>query len=118
MSDVFLLLDELTVAETSGLRQEFFAPLKSPANPVIVQTEPWEAEGPYLWGNRLIRNPDTGQYQLWYTGYRRADNHYRWGYAVSDDGINWEKPPLFRETFDGRPARNMLPPSSDRKSVV
>lgn len=103
-----LLLDEHVVASTTGLELRFQAPDKFPTNPVLLKTEPWEGEGPYLWGNRLMHDPQTGQYRLWYAAFRHADNHYRWGYAVSHDGYHWEKPPLYMETFDGQPARNML----------
>jgi hypothetical protein len=103
-----LLLDASIVAEAQGLRQQWYSPAKSPLNPVIVKTEPWEGEGPYLWGNRLLRDEETGEYRMWYAAFRHADNHYRWGYAVSQDGLHWEKPPLYLETFEGQPARNML----------
>ena len=104
-----LLLDDLWVAEVHGLRQQFYPPTKYPHNPIITKTEAWEGEGPYLWGNRLLVDPDTGEYRLWYAAFRHADNHYRWGYAVSRDGLHWEKPDLGLETFEGQPARNMLP---------
>jgi hypothetical protein len=103
-----LLLDDLVVAGTSGCRQAFHAAIKDPANPVIVATEPWEAHGPYTWGTRLLWNPDERQYDLYYVAFRHEDNHYRWGLAVSKDGLTWTKPDLGIETFAGRPARNML----------
>lgn len=107
-TDTVLLLDEHVVAQVEGLTQQFYGLAKSPLNPVIVKTEAWEGEGPYVWGNRLLVDPATGEYRLWYAAFRHKDNHYRWGYATSRDGLHWEKPPLHLETFGGQPARNML----------
>ncbi|MHB9105950.1 MAG: hypothetical protein ACYDCO_02740 [Armatimonadota bacterium] len=103
-----LLLDDHVVAETQGCRQTFHGAVKDPANPILTCTEPWEGKGPYTWGTRLLWNPDTGQYDFFYVGFRVEDNHYRWGLAVSPDGLAWEKPELNIESFDGNPARNML----------
>ena len=105
---VVLLLDDHIVFETRRVRQSFHGATKDPANPVIAATEPWEGRGPYVWNTRLLRKPETGQYRLYYIGFRVEDNHYRWGLAVSDDGIVWEKPDLKIEVYDGRPARNQL----------
>jgi hypothetical protein len=107
-TDTVLLLDDLTVAETRHCRQTFHRAVKDPANPILTATEPWEGRGPYTWCTRLLWNPDTRQYDLWYIGFRVEDNHYRWGLAVSEDGLVWRKPDLGIETFDGAPARNML----------
>lgn len=105
---VVLLLDDHIVSETSRVRLSFHSATKDPANPVIAATEPWEGRGPYVWNTHLLRIPKTGQYRLYYIGFRVEDNHYRWGLAVSDDGIVWTKPELGIEIYDGRLARNQL----------
>ncbi|MDD5708814.1 MAG: hypothetical protein PHR35_23105, partial [Kiritimatiellae bacterium] len=107
-SDPVLLLDGHVVAGTQGCRQTFHGATKDPASPIITATEPWEGHGPYTWGTRLLWNPDTRQCDFFYIAYRHEDNYYPWGLAVSDDGLTWSKPELGIETFDGRPARNML----------
>lgn len=104
----FLLLDDHIVAEAVHCRQSFHGAVKDPASPVIVKSEPWEGRGPYTWGTRLLWNSETRQYDFYYVGWCEADNHYRWGIAVSNDGLQWSKPELGLETYDGRPARNML----------
>jgi hypothetical protein len=50
-----LLLDEHVVASTRDLQQQFYPVVKWPGNPVIVKSEPWEGDGPYLWCNRLLQ---------------------------------------------------------------
>src|SRR4051794_15237746 len=77
-----LLLDEFTVAHTSGLTQRFFPAKRHPSNPVMVKTEAWEGVGPYTWGNRLMQDETTGLFRLWYIAYDFAGNFYRWGYAT------------------------------------
>lgn len=103
-----LLLDDQVVAETQNCRQTFHGAMKDSANPILRATEPWEGRGPYTWGTRLLWNPDTQQYDFYYVGYRAEDGYYRWGLAVSEDGLAWTKPDLRIETFEGKPARNML----------
>jgi len=104
-----LLLGDSTVARTVRLTQRFFPAARHVANPVLRRSEPWEGVGPYVWGNRLMQDPRSRQLRLWYIAYRFADNHYRWGYATSIDGLIWTKPDLAVEKFDGAPAGNCLP---------
>src|SRR5687768_13317850 len=103
-----LLLDDHTVAKTSNLTQQFFPAKRHPANPVMRRSEKWEGVGPYVWGNRLMQDERTRQFQLWYIAYDYAGNFYRWGYATSPDGLAWTKPDLGVETMSGQPARNLL----------
>ncbi len=100
-----LLLDDLAVAEAKHCRQTFHAVVKDPASPIITATEPWEGHGPYTWGTRLLWNPDTQQYDFYYVAIGLGDDHsYRWGLAVSDDGLTWTKPKLEIETYNGKAA--------------
>ena len=73
------------------------------------QTEAWEGVGPYIWGNRLMQDEETGLFRVWYITYDYAGNFYRWGYATSPDGIAWTKPNLGVEQYAGAPATNLLP---------
>lgn len=104
-----LLLGDHTVASTTGLTQRFFPAARHPANPVMKQTEAWEGVGPYVWGNRLMQDEETGLFRLWYITYDYAGNFYRWGLATSPDGIAWTKPNLGVEEYNGEPATNLLP---------
>jgi len=107
-ADSILLLDKSVVAQTNYCRQTFYPAVKDPGNPIICPSEPWEGRGPYTWGTRIIWNPQTEQYDFYYIAFRAEDNHYRWGLAISGDGLAWTKPDLGLETFQGKPARNML----------
>lgn len=104
-----LLLDDHAVASTTNLTQHYFPAGRHPANPVMERTEKWEGVGPYVWGNRLMQDPQTGLFRLWYIAYDFAGNFYRWGYATSPDGVAWTKPNLGVEQYGGAPATNLLP---------
>jgi len=104
-----LLLGNPTVARASGLTQCFFPAGKHSANPVLRRSEKWEGVGPYLFGSRLMQDEKTRELRLWYIAYRFEDNHYRWAYATSSDGLRWNKPDLGLEQFGGASARNCLP---------
>ena len=108
-SESTLLLGDPTVAHTSHLTQRFFSAQRHLANPVMRRVEPWEGVGPYLWGSRLIQDQSTRQLRLWYIAFCPADNHYRWGYATSSNGLEWTRPDLRVERFGDELARNCLP---------
>jgi hypothetical protein len=108
-SESILLLGERTVARTAHLTQRFFSAQRHSANPILRRAEPWEGAGPYLWGSRLMQDPLTRQLRLWYIAFNPADNHYRWGYATSGDGLEWTRPDLHIEQFSGELTRNCLP---------
>jgi hypothetical protein len=104
-----LLFGEHTVARTANLTQRYFPAARHPANPVLRKADAWEGVGPYLFGSRLMQDPASRQFRMWYIAWRPEDNHYRWGYAASADGLNWTRPELDVERFEGRSARNGLP---------
>ncbi len=104
-----LLFGEPTVAKTTNLQLTFYPARRHPANPVLRRSEPWEGVGPYIFGNRLMQDELTRELRLWYIAYRFQDNYYRWAYATSTNGLQWTKPDLGVEQFEGKPARNLLP---------
>ncbi len=63
---------------------------KYPGNPVF------NKGGGGAWDSSLVALPsvwyDGNEYHLWYTG-RDAGGNFKFGYANSDDGINWTKNP-------------------------
>jgi hypothetical protein len=54
------------------------------------------------------------EYRMWYSGYdREARRHLC--YAVSKDGINWEKPPLGLVPYKGGTANNLVAIDGDKE---
>ena len=107
-----LLLDQPTVAQTTGLKQEFFPAKKHASNPVLRQSAAWEGVGPYVWGTRLMQDATSKQLRLWYTAYSFQGNAYRMGLATSTDGLRWTKPELNLAKFGDSPGGNWLPVGS------
>ena len=60
---------------------------KDPANPVLPKGDAgdWDADG--AWDPFVLY--EDGQFKMWYGG--GMDQHCDWGYAVSTDGIHFEK---------------------------
>ena len=115
MSSSLLLLDSRIVASTSNARLELGTVQKHPANPLFV--EEYFVEPPKRWEARLdnvypsvIYDEEDGVFKCWYKSFivDEASNrtplkqrpHQPYGesereegllYAVSSDGIGWEK---------------------------
>ena len=51
-------------------------------------------------------------------GYRESEGSYKACYAISEDGLTWEKPALGLADFDGSTRNNLLPPSVDGKQFI
>jgi hypothetical protein len=92
-----LFLDDRVIAGVAGVSRRMHPPRKYGA--VIRPDRPWEGDsiqvrtGPF-W------NPDEKQWMLWYLG----------GYAVSRDGVHWEKPDLGLRDYEGSTANNLMLP--------
>ena len=91
------LMDGTIVEDVWMLRRMQCPVKKHEANPVMRRTHEYEGCGPYLHGT-VLRDPDTGQFRMWYQSFRYLEDgvHYTYDvhYAVSSDGIHWEKPAL------------------------
>jgi hypothetical protein len=61
--------------------------IKDPANPILPKgaAGAWDADG--TWDPFILY--EDGQYKMWYGG--GMDQHCDWGYAVSTDGVHFEK---------------------------
>lgn len=60
---------------------------------VLELDQPWEAPFTLSFPGSVVQEPDTGRYRMYYE--LLLDNTQRFvAMAVSDDGVNWTKPPL------------------------
>ena len=106
--DLFLDDDHL-VAASEGVAVTPAAVEKHPDNPLLVHDKPWE-QG-LLNYTCVLQDVDEGVYKMWYQmvspepqGERRSACHY----AVSKDGLHWEKPALGLVEFAGSTENNIL----------
>ncbi|NKB71690.1 MAG: hypothetical protein GKR89_31835 [Candidatus Latescibacteria bacterium] len=91
-----LFVDDHHILYRSGTRRNIHPMQRHGANPVIPPTHPWELAIGWM---SVYRNPDSGQYQLWYQAYTAIQKPTPTPdtfvcYAESDDGLSWSKPAL------------------------
>jgi len=97
-----LFVDDFHVAQMSGLTRRMHAADKHPANPVIRPDKPWERRNVSV-NCSTIYDPADRLFKMWYfTGEVRSC------YAVSSDGVRWEKPPLGLVECDGSKDNNLV----------
>ncbi len=106
--DLFLDDDHL-VALSEGVTITPAAVEKHPGNPVLVHDKPWE-QG-LLNYTCVLEDVDEGVYKMWYQMVSPEPKGSRWSachYAVSKDGLHWEKPALGLVEFEGSTENNIL----------
>jgi hypothetical protein len=100
-----LFVDDYLVAEKTHVVRTYHPFQKRAGNPVLVADKPWEGTMAYLYGTVLPREDGPG-YRMWYHSW--AEGEYRKLYAVSADGLKWEKPDLGIVTYKGSTKNNLL----------
>jgi hypothetical protein len=88
-SDPCLFLDDTWMADSAFLTRTWHAPRKYP-EPVLRAEPAAGGACPILFGSVLFRG---GRFHMWYLAWSRQPRPYAC-YAVSDDGVHWEKPDL------------------------
>jgi len=76
--------------------------------PVLVADRPWES---MCIGGYFTILEEDGRYRLWYDSFAsdyKSDADDRLCYAVSDDGLHWEKPELGLIEFQGSKKNNIV----------
>lgn len=105
-----LFVDYFLIQDTS-LRRTFHQAEYFPANPVLYPDKPWETNGkgwramPFSDG--VFYDPQDKLYKMWYLSYGATL------YAISKDGIRWEKPQL-----DVEPGTNIVHRGSRDSATV
>ncbi len=98
-----LFLDDHVVESTDGLGRVQQQPDKLDL-PVIVGDKPWEQSKTAINGNSLHYDAEEECYKAWY------DTGGGVAYAISSDGIDWEKPRLGIIEKDGSRDNNLVSP--------
>lgn len=87
-----LAADSTWIADSDGVSFKLHQGTKHPANPLIKADKPWEGWRISLYGTVLYDSAER-VFKLWYcTDTTEAFPHYAVAYAISRDGLAWEKP--------------------------
>ena len=96
-----LFLDMAEMAELRGVVQAVCPAEKHPRNPIMPlgDVDEWDCRRNRVWSGRTVMyDEEDGLFKCWYDGIGFHNVPWRiWkptGYAVSDDGVHWEKPVL------------------------
>lgn len=88
-SDKQLLIDDFVIAEKSGLVRRLHPFKKHPRNPVFQAQVDWEEGWADPFMSTVLYDPDERCFKMWY---RCGPRHSLKAYAVSEDGIHWQRP--------------------------
>jgi hypothetical protein len=107
-----LFVDDMLLAETSRVSKFQYRPDKHPKNPILRPDRPWETGlGIQISGQSVLYDSDEKVFKMWYVATRgENDGGRRWCYAVSHDGVAWEKPELGLYEFQGSRRNNLISP--------
>jgi hypothetical protein len=107
-----LFVDDFLIAQTS-LRRTFHQAVYHRASPVLRPDSSWEQTGQnptaMVFSDGVWYDPADRRFKMWYMGGSTAATCY----AVSQDGIRWEKPGL-----DIRPETNVVRPGARDSATV
>ena len=92
-----LFLDDYIIERSTGFRRELRHP--KPRGVVLPADQPWESQG--LSFNYVGRRKD-GKLECYYRTHGANVPNDTTGYAVSDDGIHWQRPDLGLVEFLGK----------------
>jgi hypothetical protein len=104
---LILLVDDQHVLYRPGTKRVLYPVTRSPANPLIRDTQPWEGTIGYC---SVHRDAVTGKYQLWYQAYdtRKETRGTRLCYVISNDGLQWTRPRLGLVDYLGSKDNNIV----------
>ncbi len=120
-----LFLDDYLVESLKHVAITLNPATKCKTNPVIGRDRPWE--GNELHYGTVFYDEEMGLFRMWYQSIHLSATervpkklvptvpkkmHDRRCYAVSQDGINWEKPELGLVEFEGSTRNNILGPDN------
>ncbi len=126
-----LFLDDHVVESVVDVRRQLHRPTRYGGNPVLRADMPWEqgGNGVYLYGGTVMFDEEDGVFKMWYrtasvdvdvSGGKPAEvpGAYKACYAVSDDGLRWERQPLGLVEHGGSTDNNMLPPAQGTRAHI
>ena len=106
-----VFVDDFILERTEALERRLNPLVKHAANPLLRPRERWE--GQFTLPTSVLFDDSDQHFKMWYlcrdgrSSPRRGPD--RWAYAVSGDGITWQKPNLGLTSFAGSRRNNLIP---------
>ena len=131
-----LFLDNYIIDDMQGVARKLHRPVRYGDNPVLRPDRPWErkAQGVYTSGGTVFFDEEDKIFKMWYRTTdqeRKSVEHwkgsqddlmpeggYKCGYAVSKNGVDWEKPILGQVDSFGSKENNLIPPGEGGKGHI
>ncbi len=128
-----LFLDDRVVDRLDNVTRSFHRPVRVEGNPILRADRPWEvaSNGTYGFGGTVLYDEEDGIFKMWYrvgaqnpkdvdggSGLDWEEASYKSCYAVSTDGLTWEKPELGQYEFQGSTRNNIIPPAPDGMQFI
>lgn len=131
-----LFLDGYVVEHVDNVYRQLHRPVRYEGNPIIVADKPWESASHVtnLSGGTVLFDEEAGYFKMWYRTSDKPmksmehwrgsqddlvpEGSYKVGYAVSQDGVNWEKPVLGLVESGGSTQNNFIPPGIGGKGHI
>ena len=98
-----LFVDDYLIEKMDGVKRVLNPVTKHPKNPLVVSDRPWEGVDVYVYGT-VLYDEERGLYRMWYTSWRP----HVVCYAVSKNGLQWEKPALSLQSGGGSSRTNIV----------
>ena len=111
----YLVIDDAQILEMGGLQRKVNQAVKHP-QPVVKLDDPWHEKHDVFGNPNVLYDDREKMFKMWYTTYIEVVEQYweqgaKQCYAVSEDGIHWEKPILNMIEVNGSTENNyILPP--------
>jgi len=113
-----LFVDRVLVRRTDNVGFTLHPARKHPANPIVKADRPWEGWRLEIYGN-VIYDDDEKRFKMWYLGEDpKHFPHYAAYYAVSKDGVKWDKPLVGTVKVEGLDRHNVVADQVILPSVI
>ncbi len=103
--DKQLLIDDFVIARQTGLTRRLHPFEKHPRNPVLQAQAPWEEGWADPFMSTVLYDAAERCFKMWY---RCGPRHSLKAYAVSADGIHWERPNIAQNAWQEFSRHNLL----------
>lgn len=113
-----LFVDNVLVRDSQHVCFTLHPAKEHPENPILKADQPWEGWRLEIYGN-VIHDDEEGMFKMWYLGEEtEAFPNYAIYYAVSKDGVHWEKPLVGTVETPKYPKHNVIAADIILPSVI